>query len=143
MNMGRWLLLAVLSLPVVEIYLLIKLMGALGFFLTLTLLLGAAALGMFLLRTQGFSTMTRVQQAMARGEVPAREMIESGLVALGGLLLLIPGFLSDIFALFCLVPVTRQRLALRILRDYVGLRPATGEPSQDRLTIEGEFKREE
>lgn len=143
MNMGFWVLLAVLSLPVVEIYVLIKLMGALGFFLTLGLLLGAAGLGMSLLRSQGFSTLMQLQQAMARGELPAREVIESGLVALGGLLLLIPGFLSDIAALFCLIPASRQRLALYLLRHYVGLRPATDGRPEERLTIEGEFKRED
>lgn len=84
MNIGQWLLLALLSLPILEIYVLIKLIGSLGFLLTLVLLLGAAALGTFLLRIQGWTTWFRVQQALARGELPAREMIEGGLIAAGG-----------------------------------------------------------
>lgn len=142
MNIARWLLLALLSLPVLEIYLLIKLIGLLGFLLTLALLLSAAAFGMFLLRTQGFSTWMRVQQALARGELPAQDMIESGLVAVGGLLLLIPGFLSDLFALPCLIPATRRQLAAYLLKNHIIMPRRTGE-SEGQLTIDGEFRRED
>lgn len=142
MNIARWLMLALLSLPILELYLLIKLIGVFGFLLTLALLLSTAAIGMSLLRTQGLSTWMRVQAALARGESPAREMIESGLVALGGLLLLIPGFISDLLALLCLLPASRRRLALFLLERHIGARPPTGN-SGERLTIEGEFRREE
>jgi UPF0716 protein FxsA len=141
MNIRQWLLVALLSLPILEIYLLIHLIGALGFVLTLVLLLSAAALGMSLLRSQGLSTWMRVQHALARGEMPAREMLESGLIGAGGLLLLIPGFLSDILALFCLIPATRQSLALYLLKNYVTVPPQATE-SGGRLTIDGEFKRD-
>lgn len=142
MNIGQWLLLALLSLPILEIYVLIKLIGSLGFLFTLVLLLGAAALGTSLLRIQGWTTWFRVQQALARGELPAREMIEGGLIAAGGLLLLIPGFISDVLALFCLLPVTRKRLAQRILESGISHPP--GKSTREvRHTIEGEFKRED
>jgi UPF0716 protein FxsA len=142
MDIRRWFLLAVLSLPFLELYLLIKLFGALGFVLTLALLLGSAGLGMSLLRSQGLATWMRVQHALARGEVPAQEMLESGLVALGGLLLVVPGLISDILALFCLVPGSRRRIAQRLLeRGYAAAPEAGG--SGGRLTIDGEFKREE
>ncbi|MGX2041162.1 FxsA family protein [Methylocaldum sp. MU1018] len=142
MNIGQWLLLALLGLPILEIYLLIKLIGSLGFFPTLLLLLGAAALGTFLLRIQGWTTWFRVQQALARGELPAREIIEGGLVAAGGVLLLIPGFISDLLALFCLLPVTRKRIAQRILESSVA-RSAEKTARETRYTIEGEFRRED
>jgi UPF0716 protein FxsA len=142
MNIGQWLLLALLSLPILEIYLLIKLIGSLGFFPTLFLLLGAAVLGTFLLRVQGWTTWFRVQQAMAQGELPAREMIEGGLIAAGGLLLLIPGFVSDLLALFCLLPITRKRIAQRILENAVA-RPGGKATHETRHTIEGEFRRED
>lgn len=142
MNIGQWLLLALLSLPVLEIYLLIKLVGSLGFFPTLFLLLGAAALGSFLLRIQGWTTWFRVQQALARGDLPAREMIEGGLIAAGGLLLLIPGFISDMLALFCLLPATRKRIAQRILESGIS-HPPGKTTRETRHTLEGEFKRED
>jgi UPF0716 protein FxsA len=142
MNIARWLLLALLSLPVLEIYLLIKLIGLLGFILTLALLLSAAGLGLFLLRTQGFSTWLRVQQALARGELPAQAMVESALVAVGGLLLLIPGFLSDLLALPCLIPATRRHLAAYLLKNHF-IMPHRPNESDGQLTIEGEFRRED
>ncbi|CAI8787600.1 FxsA family protein [Methylocaldum szegediense] len=142
MNIGQWLLLVLLSLPILEIYVLIKLVGSLGFLLTFILLLGAAALGTYLLRIQGWSTWFRVQQALARGELPAREMIEASLIAAGGLLLLIPGFVSDMLALFCLLPATRKRLAQRILETGVSY-PAQKTTHRTRHTIEGEFRRED
>lgn len=141
MNIARGLLLALLILPVLEIYLLIRLIGALGFVLTLALLLSAAAVGMALLRTQGLSTWMRVQEALARGESPAREVIESGLVAVGGLLLVIPGFVSDLLALCCLIPASRRRLAIFLLGRHPGMQPPAAE-ADGRLTIEGEFRRE-
>ncbi len=142
MNIRQWLLAAVLALPLLELYLLIKLFGALGFVLTLALLLGAAGLGMSLLRAQGLSTWMRVQHALARGDMPAREMLESGLVALGGLLLVIPGFLSDLLALFCLIPASRKILATYLLENHLEMPPRPAD-SAARITIEGEFKREE
>jgi len=142
MNIGQWLLLALLSLPILEIYLLIKFIGTLGFFPTLLLLLAAGALGAFLLRVQGWTTWFRVQQALARGELPARELIEGGLIAAGGVLLLIPGFISDLLALLCLLPATRKQLAQRILESRV-LRPVETATRETRRTIEGEFRRDD
>lgn len=142
MNIARWLLLALLSLPVLEIYLLIKLIGLLGFVFTLALLLSAAALGMFILRTQGFFTWMRVQQSLARGELPAREMVEGGILALGGLLLLIPGVLTDLGALLCLIPPIRRHLAQRILAHGMSHHAGPG-GSDSRAVIEGEFRRDD
>jgi UPF0716 protein FxsA len=142
MNIAPWLLLALLSLPVLEIYVLIRLIGLLGFVLTLALLLGAAGLGMSLLRAQGFSTWARIQQALARGELPAGDMIESGILAVGGLLLLIPGFLTDLLALPCLIPTSRRRLAAYLLNKHIIMPRRTG-GQNDQITIEGEFKRED
>jgi UPF0716 protein FxsA len=144
MNMMRWLLLALLTLPVLEIYLLIKLIGTLGIVTTLLLLISAALLGTYLLRTQGWTTWMRVQQSLARGELPAREMIEGSLIAAGGVLLLIPGFLSDILALLCLIPVTRKMMAERFLQGgfvWIQRKHPTDTPAP--RTIEGEFKRDE
>lgn len=145
MNIRQWLLVALVGLPIVELYFLIKLFGTLGFILTLALLLGAAGLGASLLRTQGLSTWLKVQQAAARGELPAQEMLESGLVAVGGVLLILPGFVSDILALLCLIPATRKPLALYLAQRLVLLQPrntGSAEPEGQRV-IEGEFRREE
>lgn len=145
MNIAQWALLALLSLPVLELYLLIKLGGTLGFIPTLMLLLGAASWGGWLLQTQGLSTWQHVQQSLARGEYPAAELVNGVVIMAGGMLLLLPGFLSDIAGLLCLIPVTRQWICAWLLRNRFdfGYRPSPRPEQPGDRTIEGEFKRED
>ncbi|QSA96994.1 FxsA family protein [Methylococcus sp. EFPC2] len=145
MNIAQWALLAVLSLPVLEIYVLIKLGGALGFFPTLLLLLGAAVWGGRLLQSQGLSTWVQVQQSLNRGEYPAAELVNGMVVLAGAALLLLPGFLSDVAGLLCLIPASRRVIVDWLLRkrfDF-GYRGPRRPEGQDARTIEGEFKRED
>ena len=145
MNIAPWLLLALVALPVLEIWFLVKLVGMLGLILTVALLFGAASIGMALLRSQGFATWTQVQHELAQGRLPAERMIESAILAVGGVLLVIPGFLTDFLALPCLIPATRRRLALYLMRHarIVGQRGAGLDESAEPKVIEGEFRREE
>jgi len=143
MNTMRWVLLALVCLPVIEIYLLLRMIGILGFVLTLALLLAAAGAGSYLLRVQGWNAGLRLQQALARGEMPARELLDSGLIATGGLLLLLPGFVSDILALCCLWPATRRWIVARMFRGGPLPGYATETPPSERNVLEGEFRREE
>lgn len=139
MDIRRWLWVVALGLPVLEIYVLIRLFGTLGFIATLALLLGAAGLGLSLMRTQGPLALIKIQQVLARGEAPVQEMLESGLVALGGLLLLIPGLISDLLAIACLVPASRKKLAGWI---FGRLAVPVRQEADGTLTLEGEYKRE-
>jgi UPF0716 protein FxsA len=141
MNIAQGVLLALLALPILEIYLLIQVGATIGFAPTLLLLFGAAGLGTWLLQTQGWSTWMRLQQSLARGELPAEELLDGAMVVAGGTLLLLPGFLSDIAGLLCLMPFTRRLIAAWLVRSRLGVRPAQegGEPR----VIEGEFKRED
>jgi UPF0716 protein FxsA len=143
MNMLRALLLVLLALPVLELYLLIHVGGLLGFLPTLALLIGAAALGSYMLQTQGISTWQRVQQSFLRGELPAGELMDGFFIMLGGGLLLLPGFLSDIAGLLCLLPPTRRLLAVWLLRNQTLVKPGGSAETQAPRTIEGEFKRED
>ena len=141
--MAQWLLLALLSLPILEIYLLIKVGGVIGFFPTLLLLFGAASLGTYLLRTQGWSTWTRLQQSFARGELPAHELVDGVIILAGGVLLLLPGFLSDALGLLCLLPVTRRPIGAYLVgKRFASSRGRAPEPGAPR-TIEGEYRRED
>ncbi len=118
------LLFLFVAVPVLEIYLLIKVGSAIGALPTIGLVLLTAALGAALLRQQGLATLTRYQQRLARGEIPAQEMMEGLALAFGGALLLTPGFFTDFVGLLCLLPWTRRwvirwllaRLHVRILR---------------------------
>lgn len=145
------LLLLFFSIPVIEIYLLIKVGNWLGALPTIALLVFAAVLGTLLLRQQGFVAMQRVQAALANGQIPAMELLEGMLLTLGGLLLLIPGFFTDALGFLCLIPSVRRWLVRAILdRYFLGHpRPPRGgqggghAAGQGPVTLEGEYRRED
>ena len=84
MNINRPFLAALAILPFLEILLLSRLIGQFGFLLTLGLLLITAVLGMSIIREQGMSALIRSQQSLARGELPTRDVVDSGIAVLGG-----------------------------------------------------------
>jgi len=142
MNIVQGLLLALLALPNVEIFLLIQIGGIIGFFPTLLLLLGAAGWGTYLMQTQGWSTWNRLQQSLARGELPASELVNGAVIVAGGALLLLPGFLSDIAGLVCLIPSTRRLIAAWLIKNRFAPRQNPMDAQESKI-IEGEFKRED
>lgn len=139
MNIAQAVLLALLALPILEIYLLIQVGGMIGFLPTLALLFAAAGLGTWLLQTQGWTTWNRLQQSLARGELPAEELVNGAVIVAGGALLLLPGFLSDLAGLLCLLPATRRLIAAWLVRSRLDAQGGGKEPG----VIEGEFKRED
>ena len=145
-----FLFLFFILLPVIEITLLIKVGQAVGVWYTLALLVLMGVLGVLMLRWQGFSTLLQVNRRLQEGVLPAREIVSGALLALGGFLLLLPGFFSDILAFLCLLPPTRFMLVAYILRKglvegSVGSDAAffrsSSRPLRDDV-IEGEFYRE-
>lgn len=132
--------------PFLEIYLLIKVGSVIGAIPTILLVAFAAVLGVSLLRTQGIATLRRVQQSLARGEVPALEMLEGAVLFMGAVLLLIPGFLTDVVGLLCLVPRFRRYIVIKLLRRYTGSGIVGGGrkgPRNEPRTIEGDFHKED
>jgi UPF0716 protein FxsA len=112
----RGLFLLLIIIPIVELMFLLKVGRILGVLPTVALLIFMAVAGIYILKQQGFSTMTRAQSRMQSGEVPARELMEGVMLAFGGLLLLIPGFISDGIAFIFLLPFTRRLLLKFLLR---------------------------
>lgn len=108
-------LLLFIFIPAIEIVVLIQVGGLLGATTTLLLILATAFIGYRLLRIQGFDTLWRGQQKLARGELPAQELIEGVLLAFCGALLLTPGFITDLIGFAGLVPVWRRALGRRLL----------------------------
>lgn len=100
--------LAFTIIPFLEIFLLIKVGSYLGAFNTLTIVILTGLLGAFLARSQGLQTMFRVKESLIRGAIPAEEMLDALLIFLAGILLLTPGFLTDIAGLLILIPRTRS-----------------------------------
>jgi UPF0716 protein FxsA len=136
-----------LIVPFVEIYLLLQLGGIVGVLPTVLLVVFTAVLGAWLLRRQGFSTWQRLQSNLAKGKVPAYEMIEGPILLVGGALLLTPGFFTDALGFACLIPQTRRKFAKYLIENHL-VNIQSGAPFQkpekkpDNV-IEGEFKKEE
>lgn len=108
--MRTWLFPLFLLYPVLELAVLIKVGGVIGVLPTLALIILTGVLGVFLLRIAGVATSLRVREQLARGEPPQRELMQGMLTALGGLLLILPGFIGDLVGLLCLLPLTRDRV---------------------------------
>jgi len=107
--------------PIVELYVIIQIGGLIGVWPTIALLLADALLGSLLLRHQGRGAWRRFNLALAERRFPGREVADGLLIAIGGTLLLTPGFVTDIVGLIFLVPPTRA-IIRRLLRGYVGKR---------------------
>jgi UPF0716 protein FxsA len=110
----RVFLLLFLLFPIIELALLIKVGGAIGVLPTLLLVIATAILGSVLLRVAGVATAWRAREKLGRGELPEQEMLEGLLIAVGGGLLLLPGFISDIFGVVCLIPFSRRLLVAKL-----------------------------
>ena len=101
--------------PILEMYLLIKVGGLIGALPTIGLVALTAMIGVALLRQQGFATLLRGQQRLAEGQLPAQEMMEGFALAVGGALLLTPGFVTDAFGFALLLPFSRRALVRGLL----------------------------
>jgi len=104
--------------PVIEIALFIQVGGFLGLVPTLIIVIGTAALGTWLLRQQGLSTLARARSRLDSGELPATQLIEGAILLVGGALLLTPGFMTDAVGFACLVPPSRRWLAAQLASRF-------------------------
>ncbi len=100
----------IIVVPLFEIYLLIKIGSIVGALTIVFLIISTAIVGTMLLRQQGVATMMRFQASLAKGELPATEMLEGVILLIGGILLLTPGFLTDAVGFFCLLPLSRKAI---------------------------------
>ena len=96
--------------PLVELYLIIEVGSVIGALWTVLLVVLTAVIGVSLLRIQGFNTLNRARQNMEKGTLPAMEMMEGMVLAVGGALLITPGFITDTLGFLCLVPATRRAM---------------------------------
>lgn len=104
---GKLFLLFVL-VPVAEIYVLVTVGSSIGAFPTIALVILTALAGAHLARMQGLSTMMRIRENLDQGFMPAEELLDGVLIFLAGMVLLTPGFLTDIAGLLILLPTTRN-----------------------------------
>ena len=90
------LFLLILVVPIVELTLLVQIGGVIGFWPTVALVVLTALAGSFLIRHEGFSTWKRLNQKLATGSLPGDELLDGVIILVAGILLLTPGFLTDV-----------------------------------------------
>ena len=101
------LFLAFTIIPVSEIYILIAIGGQIGILPSIALVILTGIVGASLARSQGLQTLGRIRDSFQQGVVPGEELLNALLIAIAGIVLLTPGFLTDAAGLFLLIPATR------------------------------------
>ncbi|MBM7037745.1 FxsA family protein [Vibrio ulleungensis] len=101
--------------PIVEIALFIQVGGALGVGMTVALVVITALVGASLVRSQGLQTIMSVQNRLQQGEMPAQQIVEGVMLAVAGVLLLTPGFMTDAFGMIVLMPAPRAAIAKQLM----------------------------
>jgi len=102
------LFLAFTLIPVAEIYVLIKIGGHIGAFNTVLMVILTAFAGAYLAQLQGMQTMLRIRANLQQGLMPKDEMVDAVIIFVAGIVLLTPGFITDLAGLLLLLPVTRK-----------------------------------
>ncbi len=119
--MPALLLIALIVVPLLELYVIVQVGQQIGVPTTIALLLTVSLLGAYLLNREGRATWGAFRAASGRGSVPTREVADGALVLLGGALMLTPGFVTDAVGLLCVLPPSRAALRGMLTR-YAGSR---------------------
>ncbi len=109
-----------IALPLAEIFVLIAVADQIGIGWTLLALLGSAVAGIVVIRVLGAASLAQLREALARREPPAGPLFRGACVLIAGMLLIVPGFISDVFALLLLIPPTRAVLVGAVWRGAGG-----------------------
>ncbi len=124
-----------IGLPVVEIFLMIKIGGIIGAFNTIALVLITAIVGIFFARVQGIKTLKTGISNIYQNKVPVFELISGASIAFAALLLIVPGFLTDLMGFLLLIPLTRVIL----LNIFLKNKPNMHQTSERNEAIDGEI----
>ncbi len=111
-------LLLIILWPVAELFVVIKVGEAIGALLTVLALIAGWPLGIWLMRAEGRVALRRLSAAVAAGRPPGREVLDGALVLVGGLLLIVPGFITDVLGLALLLPPGRALARQGIVRNF-------------------------
>lgn len=118
-----------IGLPVLEIWLLLEAGGEIGLLPTVGLCVATAIIGTWLTRSQGRQLLAQAQHRLSRGELPAREVVDGLLIAVAGVLLVTPGFVTDSLGLLLLLPPTRALVRVWAMATLGRRLVASGGPS--------------
>ena len=111
-------LLLIILIPLVEIYLFIKIGSQIGAFNTISLILLTALLGVWYARYEGFNTLKSGISQLMKNEVPLYEMVSGAALALAALMLILPGFATDLIGLLLIFPLSRKLILGKFANKY-------------------------
>jgi len=109
-------LIGIILIPIIEIYLFIKIGSFIGAFNTISLIFITAIVGIYYARYEGLNTLRSGISQLIKNEIPGYEMISGAAIAFGALLLIIPGFATDILGFLLIIPITRKIFFGRFFR---------------------------
>ena len=115
--MNAFLLLIIL-VPIIEIYLFIEIGGKIGAFYTISLIFLTAFVGIYYAKYEGFNTLRSGMSQMMRNELPIYEIVSGAALAFGALLLIIPGFATDLIGFLMIFPPTRKIILNKYSKKY-------------------------
>ena len=128
------LLLTIILVPIIEIYLFIKIGAQIGAFNTISLIFITAIIGIFYARYEGLNTLRSGVSQLFKNEVPAYEIISGAAIAFAALLLIIPGFATDFMGFLFIFPLTRKLIFGKISKKF------EKKTSENNHFIDGEFE---
>ena len=128
------LLLTIILVPIIEIYLFIKIGAQIGAFNTISLIFVTAIIGIFYARYEGLNTLRSGVSQLFKNEVPAYEIISGAAIAFAALLLIIPGFATDFMGFLFIFPLTRKLIFGKISKNF------EKKTSEKNDFIDGEFE---
>ena len=127
-------LLTIILVPIIEIYLFIKIGNQIGAFNTIFLIFITAIIGVIYARYEGLNTLRSGISQLIKNELPAYEIISGAAIAFAAILLIIPGFATDVLGFLFIFPLTRRLIFGKFLKNY------KNEKSEKKPFIEGEFE---
>jgi UPF0716 protein FxsA len=131
------IILSILLVPVVEIYLLIKIGSQIGAITTILLIFTTAIVGIYYAKYEGLNTLKSGFAQLSKNEMPTYEMISGAAIALAALLLIIPGFATDVIGFLIIFPITRRLIFIKFNNK---LKSNKSKYEEKKDFIDGEFE---
>jgi len=128
------LLIAIILIPIIEIYLFIEIGGQIGAFNTISLIFITAIIGVIYARYEGLNTLRSGFSQLIKNEAPIYEIVSGAAIAFAALLLIVPGFATDLFGFLLIFPLTRKLIFGKIINKF------KNETKIKKPYIEGEFE---
>ena len=124
----------IISIPLIEIYLFIKVGSYIGAFNTVTLIIITAIIGVIYARYEGFNTLRSGMSQLINNQLPVYEIVSGAALAFAAILLILPGFATDVIGFLIIFPPTRRLLFIKVTNKY------SKENNKKQDFINGEFE---